>query len=416
MMTNIKKKVSHSLSIINEHKRIYGFIILILSVTLTIIITFVLFTDTLNYNKYRSMDAVKENTISVTRTSSDDASFGNYGQAKLLEELESSTEVYRFKTVTVPNYHYQNSMSETSIININFVSENFFGSPITKGYYLNGDVDYVTLNFGNEFREFDLKNENNPAIISESTRQMLFKNGGGLNETISMDYDGKLQNFTVVGISSDKISTLKIIENDDQVTMPLEMYVPFALSNELTFEKSILQETTVFYEVKDMSSVSQIVRQYKIPNVVQTYQMRLESNQVRLQTSQVTLLLTISIGFLSSINILSLFSIISRHKIHELGIKLSLGASKQDIFLEEFVQVGAIMTLGTVISSSISLFVVSMWVYFKRTSFPNFSMYLSGSNFALLSGYILLQIITCSIIISYRTSRIKIIDALRRNV
>ena len=319
-----------------------------------------------------------------------------------------------------------NYIHQTDIIG---VSAGFTSLPITDTNAENC-VYWTKIIEGRDISREDIHNENRVAVISQYASQVYFGKDNAIGEKIKVSLNNSesdCEYFTVIGIyknttfeKKSMAQSLKMVKtNQTDVSVYTDIFVPYSVISENSYQEQKDIVSAVFYlNGEDQNNIIQeISRPYSTSLWINTYESHMKKiAQANANMESMLGVVTIILIALSGLNLMNcmLFSI--KERVCEIGIKKAMGAPNYAIAFQ--------FTIETLITSLFGIFfgliISTILIFILRSSIyniisGNFNIYISPSIFANCGLLILLQGLVFSVIPALYASKIKVVEALRRD-
>lgn len=409
MIKQLTKIFQHSLFMMKIHWQAYLSLSLTIIISLSLFLGILFYYDTTYFNRFQSALSSPPNFIQSIVTDSK--------SAEVIKTLAKKYDVaftfsWKRGEVSMQSYLLPITLSAQAY----FVDQNFFDYPI----YFNGDFNNHSIIKGRSFTQEEVSSKKRVLLIEEKFSNVLFGHENPIGQEIRLPSDfttgtvpGLIDIYTVIGVVKSVDFYPSTILNENNLVQG-NIYLPL---NELDgFKGLTVYEDTLFvadseevatevYNAIRMEGLSVIsssfLRQYAI------------NNYVEMRESQIPLLSSVLI--ILSLNLFALHSNVLKKRNQEIAIKRSLGASKESILLEFFIEGLIVFVLNFLIVNFLIATAGIVWYYFNHFKYPDFIQTLMITPHS-IKLYLLVSItltILNSLILSYQATRIVIIDAIK---
>lgn len=234
----------------------------------------------------------------------------------------------------------------------------------------------VTLEFGRFFTEDEVKNGANVAVIDYNGRTRLF-DGFTPEQILGKTFIFAKQPFKVIGI----------LEKDSRrrdTDITVKFYIPYStLMNRLTGERLVEQ---IVAKVKNDESPTlaeeAIIRTLEIKRGQQDF-FTINSDSIKQSIEENTRTLTILIASIAvialivgGIGVMNIMIVSVSERTREIGIRMAIGARKEDILMQFLIEAIMICAIGAVLGVALSGLIVLIFNTFST----DFLMVISGGS------------------------------------
>ncbi len=411
--TILKHRFKHYLRILDVKKQKYYGVLIVITLILTALIGYMLYEDTKLFNEFKLVDHVKNTYVSLEINENDDL-LTHYKSKELQQALKhnNSTLIHEY-FVSFEMSNYLNINNEPVSFKNFYVPPEFIGSPLLHQSNSNF-IESLYLTQGRNFTEADIMSQSTYVIISESTKQRLFDNQKKvLGESITLNIYNQLIEFKIIGVVND-FSNQQSNMQQYGVAFPLEIFIPISWHDSLAASHhNIIETQYLLYETSNPNEIYNLVTSQSIFQAITSFGFIYRAMVYRnMLISQFASILGI-LSLISSIAIYSMFLVINGYRSEEIGIKRAIGASKRDIFQEFFIETFIIMMGCLLVSLLISTFMISIYVAIERRIVADYVLHIRFESILLLVGYIITTIISMSLLLAHRATKVEIVDSIR---
>lgn len=403
MITNLRKKSTYALQALKVHRKQYFSISVIIVVILSVLSFFVIVSDTITYNRYHHTLQLRDEMIFYKQQESD-LSSGVYDSFFNMVEMRSK-HVFSYQTLNTSSSYYRTKDNNNPHISLTFADESFFKYPL-----LNEKLEVEKTEFIEVSDSYmELLDQGSGVIISASLSRAIFGSEKSLEKSVYLDSrsdsdsQSSLIKYNIVGIVKDKPISREMGKHD--------VYISKTQSK--LFD--LMEIGTNFVFISDeYQDLGNLASQNAIPGYVFSHRLLDQFNSDRINDSILIFSIMIVIVLMAQLVIYSSFSSIYQYRLKEFGILLSIGAKKRDVFFMQMLEVLVVMVTMAMVSFSLALLamkvVISIYNLIKQQYVV---LYLSSERLVLLFQFVLVLSLICSLLVSLKSTRYKIIDSIQ---
>lgn len=275
------------------------------------------------------------------------------------------------------------------------------------------EIVSVTALYGRTITQADVASYSKVCLVDEKLANTLYKRDNIIGKNVTIYYNGKQEEFLVIGISKTGSGLLQNIIGD---YMPSLIYIPYTTMQELAGRDTFDQVAIKTQNTNDLGLAgSEIVEQLNRANDLSDGY--IANNLAKQKDSLLSILNIISVilsavGVISllvaSLSIMTVMMVSVNERIREIGIKKAIGAKPRTI-LTGFLVESILMTgIGCIAGLAISgiLILAATFLFQIEISFPWCSVFMTII-FSVLSGGIF------GIYPAMKAARLNPVDALR---
>lgn len=415
--------IRHAFMMVGRTIKSYGLLSVTITLTFTLLLGYLVFTDTKLYNQYKSVFAKDPNLATYfAGLPEHDALL-----SKLVEKAETmeNTRYYVEHSVLVPQYNGQYTMTETGgklyigHIRISSLPGTVFGiadtdtlCPIT---WLPGQEREAIRLTGNEailsvewFYALGLDKMEEPTY----TVRLPYENDSGRNTysfrivgIVDDPYDDTLTGVTLLDDGADNATTLY----QPSLYVNLEYLGPENTSSRLSWERTCVLYTS---EPRELIKITDNLGiDVNFHNAVEAQDKALEN--IRAQ-KQVKFIIAAAMLLLLGINLYSSFTNALSERRFEIGVKRAIGASSFAIVRQFLYESLLVMCVNTLLSVALvaDLAIIYKFIMEQR-SWKDYIIYFSPYSIAMFAVCAVTLTFVFSLIFAYKSTQVQIVDYLK---
>lgn len=415
--------IRHAFRMAGRTIKSYGLLSVTITLTFTLLLGYLVFTDTKLYNQYKAVFAKDPNLATyIAGLPEHDALL-----SKLVEKAETmeNTHYYVEYSALIPQYNGQYTMTDTggklyiSHIRISSLPGTVFGiadtdtlCPIT---WLPGQEREAIRLTGNEailsvewFYALGLDKMEEPTY----TVRLPYENDSGRNTysfrivgIVDDPYDDTLTGVTLLDDGADNATTLY----QPSLYVNLEYLGPENTSSRLSWERACVLYT---YEPRELIRITDNLGiDVNFHNAVEAQDKALEN--IRAQ-KQVKFVIAAAMLLLLGINLYSSFTNALSERRFEIGVKRAIGASSFAIVRQFLYESLLVMFANTLLSVALVADLAIIYKFFmERTEWKDYIIYFSPYSIAMFAVCAVTLTVVFSLIFAYKSTQVQIVDYLK---
>lgn len=416
--------IRHAFLMVTRTIKSYGLLSVTITLTFSLLLGYLVFTDTKLYNQCKSIFAIDPNlaTYNPHGLSEHDALM-----SKLVEKVEAmdNTRYYIEYSLQVPQYDDLYTMTDTggklkiSYLDICSLPGNVFG--IAAGDYLCP----ITWLPGQERETIRLTG--NEAILSTEwfcalgldemeaptyTVRLPYKNETGRNTysfrivgIVDNPYDDALTGITLLDDGTDNATTVY----QPILYVNMEYLGPENTSSQLSWGRTCVLYTSEPRELITITDNLGIDVNFR--NAVEAQDKALEI--IRAQ-KQVKFIIAAAMLLLLGINLYSSFTNALSERRFEIGVKRAIGASSFDIVRQFLYESLLVMCANTLLSVALVADLAIIYKFImEQTEWMDYIIYFSPYSIAMFAVCAVTLTVVFSLIFAYKSTQVQIVDYLK---
>lgn len=290
---------------------------------------------------------------------------------------------------------------------------------------------------GRGITQEDISNKNKVVIIDNILEKQLFKDEDSIQKQIhfplyenELNSDGTISRniksydaFTVIGVINSNEYNYNnlndILKSNVNIEYSSNIFIPLSIDLD-DEEKDILNISLIFSNVSNIDEktntlLATSITDERVSFDAFTYNSILNDiHETTKETYKFLDVVSIVLLIISSISIFNILLLSIKDKISEIGIKKTIGAKKEDILLEVFIEGLILGLIGTIIGIYISIILINIFIpiinYYLKTNLEVLIRY-QTITFLFILPICFTTIATLPT--AFYASSIKIVDSLR---
>ena len=416
--------IRHAFMMVTRTIKSYGLLSVTITLTFSLLLGYLVFTDTKLYNQYKSVFAKDPNlaTYSVNGLAEYDALL-----SKLVEKVEGmeNTRYYLEYIIQVRQYNGLYTMTDTGgklsvgYLEIHCFPGSVFGiantdtlCPIT---WLPGQEREAIRLTGNEailsaewFYALGLDKMEEPAY----TVRLPYENESGRNTysfrivgIVDDPYDDALTGVTLLDDGTNNATTLY----QPSLYVNMEYLGPDNTSSQLSWDRACVLYTS---EPRELIKITDNLGiDVNFHNAVEAQDKALEI--IRAQ-KQVKFIIAAAMLLLLGINLYSSFTNALSERRFEIGVKRAIGASSFDIVRQFLYESLLVMCANTLLSVALVADLAIIYKFFmERTEWKDYIIYFSPYSIAMFAVCAVTLTVVFSLIFAYKSTQVQIVHYLK---
>jgi len=281
---------------------------------------------------------------------------------------------------------------------------------------VNEDADNVielTPIYGRLINKGDVISNAKVCIIDEKIAQKNYKRSNIVGKTISVNINGRNENFEVIGVVKNGVN---LLQNMLGGIIPSFVYIPYTTMRDESMQTYFDQIAVKVNGSRPTDEISTELSRAIMTNRIVPTEIRIENllkqkQQLNNILGVITLVLSAIAGIslvVSGLSIMTVMLVSVNERTREIGIKKSIGASNKDILFEFLIESMLITLLGGLLGSIIGILISLVGCMIFNLS--------PAINYFMISQILVLSIVTgliFGVYPAYRASKLKPVDALR---
>ncbi len=423
MMRRKQSILRHSVMMVGRTIKSYGLLSVTITLTFSLLLGYLVFTDTKLYNQYKSIFAKDPNLATYSAGLPEHDAL----MSKLVEKAEEmdNTRYYIRYCLQLPQYFGQYTMTDTggelkiSYLHIYSLPDSVFG--IATGDYLCP----VTWLPGQERETIRLSG--NEAILSVEwfyalgldkmeeptyTVRLPYENDSGrytysfrIVGIVDDPYDDALTGITLLDDGTDNATTLY----QPSLYVNMQYLGPDNTSSQLSWGRACVLYT---YEPRKLIQITDNLGiDVNFRNAVEAQDKALET--IRAQ-KQVKYIIAAAMLLLLGINLYSSFTNALSERRFEIGVKRAIGASGFDIVRQFFYESLLVMCANTLLSVALVTDLAIIYKFImEQTEWKDYIIYFSPYSIAMFAVCAVTLTVVFSLIFAYKSTQVQIVDHLK---
>lgn len=404
-MVKYRKIYKHAKQMVRLYRRSYMFLSVTVSISIGILLIFLLTFDSINFNEFKDIKKYPEN-IAQMMLQNDDTNelyFLNY-----LKDKNIAMNDWYTSDITLDMYQKENEIISAHLY---FTDRNFFNYPI---YY--DEFDKPEVIEGRIYSNEEIKNKRNVVLIDEVFAKALHREniiGSTIKLPLKKSKDEfYLADFKVIGIVKKRNDKIVNVASENTIIHQIDLYLPYMLKEDFyTDSNAITKNVTIISE--NMRAIVKQAKQYKagINSIAAYHDDMYKKSRYNIIVKCILLLVIVII---LNVNMFSTLNNIIAKRKKEIGIMRALGIKKTDIMIQFFFELLYVLLMNVFVVSSIIIaaFYVVAQIISSKDSFP-FLMYMEPFSiilYLLISFMLMMSNAFCT---SYLTTRIDILENIK---
>lgn len=375
------KIIQHSMIMVKKTWRMYSFLIITMSLSLSFLLSFLVYTDTKEYNDNKEIFSKSRRIITLSNPDMDKVD-------KLEEKLNSIEETIYYR------YMHQGSEYESSMgtdFEIYFIPSN-----IQKFYF----DDFTCLDLQSD----NVRLEKNEVYVSKSLFYRMNEDGEG-RKYIDVPIRYK-NNLNVVRFYAKTYYNKSKEETDYRERV-------FISLNDVQIEKLDYENIGVGIFTNKLSEVISLLQTYGL-EYNSVYELQEARKRVIREDIYVKAIIVVVLYFLLGVNIYSSFNNTLDKRKFEIGVRRAIGASKREIVIQFFGESMIVMTISALLSILLVGYMSLIYkIIMEKINMVGISIYITKYSVASFMIVNIFMAMCYSLIFSYKATTVQIVSYLK---
>lgn len=404
-MFKYRKILNHAKKMVNLYKKSYLFLSVTVSLSIGILLVFLLTFDSIKFNEFKEIKRYPENIAQMMMQDDD------YNERYFLNYLKSKNialnEWYTSDT-TLDMYQKKN---EILTAHVYLTNRNFFNYPVYHEAFEKPEILEGRL-----YSNKEIENKSRVVVIDQVFAKALNKENI-VGTTIRLPLkksDGNyyLDDFKIIGVVKKRNDRIVNVTSENIMIHQIDLYLPYTLKDQIyTDSNPITKNITIISE--NMRAIAKQAMQYKVGiNSVASFHddmyKKSKDNAIVKSIILIVIVIILNVNMFSTLN-----NLIAKRK-KEIGIMRALGIKKVDIMIQFFFELFYVLLINIIIISSIIIlifYIITQIISFKTGA--DYIMYMEPLSIVLYLSISFMLIMSNAFCTSYLTTRIDILENIK---
>lgn len=404
-MIKYRKIYIHAKKMVRIYRNSYIFLSVTVSISIGILLVFLLTFDSMNFNQFKDIKKYPENIAQIMLQNDDtnEVYFLNYLKNKNISMINWYT-----SDVTLEMYQKEN---EIITAHLYFTDRNFFNYPV---YY--DEFDKTEIIEGRIYTDEEIMNKKRVVMIDETFAKALCRHkilGTSIKLPMKKsNHEFYLAEFRIIGVVKKRADKTVNIDSENTVIHQTDLYLPYELKSDLfTDSNPITKNVTIISD--NMRAIVKQSRQYKagINSIAAYHDDMYKKSKENIIIKGIILLVIVII---LNINMFSTLNNIIAKRKKEIGIMRALGVKKKDIMIQFFFELFYVLLINVFVVSTviIAIFYMISQIISSKSDIP-FLMYMEPQSIILYLSTSFMLMMSNAFCTSYLTTRIDILENIK---
>lgn len=395
--------MKHALQMLQVNFYSYKLLSITIIITMSIILSFLIYTDTSMFNRYKYHYMLPDNIIQI---------YNNDRFSQLfLDQYRSNHQVITWSKNTLNLYQYQTK--ERQVLVSAYCVPYTFKDVV---HFEDQIPQHMNIVEGRFFYPQEISNNEYVVIIDQYLANLLFLNESPIDQILKIPlYDQELkleylQDFVIKGVVYNEVNSYGKTEYDELQLYRSGIYLPYAMNEKLDMNTNQPYATIISDDYITIANQA-LINRLDVTSTYRIQEMMKSEKRTVLNTSMILLMIITTI---LGINMFSALKNVIKERSSEIGIKLAIGITKKAIMLQFLIETSVLMFINFIISMMIVLCIFySIQFYQIIVHQVPYYIYISSYSMVLSIIIICTQSILYSLLITYFAIQVNVLDQIK---